>query len=349
MELRPPAESVRLHAVLSDVAQIGAAAERATRLTHQLLAFGGRGVIKPAVIDLTAVIDDADELLRRTLGERVALVTRSAPDLAPVRADPRQMEQVLLNLAVNARDAMPDGGAVTIDTDTIVVDTDDAARSPRLVAGRHVRLRVADTGTGMDAVTIERAFEPFFSTRPKDQRAGLGLATVYGIVQQAGGHVDIASTVGAGTTITILLPITASPVHTAEEPAVVPRRRRHGGETVLVVEDDALALDMATRILTRHGYRAIGARGGAEALALTRSQRGIVHLLLTDAVIPGLAGSDVAAMVAAVRPKIRVLYMSDDPKPVVRSNGVEKRGVRVVSKPFVAADLLDAVRSSLDA
>src|SRR3984957_18463108 len=215
IELRPPDESVRLHEVLSDVSQIGAAAERAASLTHQLLAFGRREVIKPKVLDFNAVVNEVDDLLRRTIGEHVELITRCAPDLEHVRADRGQMGQVLLNLAVNARDAMPSGGTLIIDTENFPVDDDYAARDPRLVPGPHVRLRVADSGTGMDRGTIERAFEPFFSTKPKDRGTGLGLATVYGIVNQAGGMVNIDSDVGKGTSATILPARGATRVYTA--------------------------------------------------------------------------------------------------------------------------------------
>ena len=336
---------MRLHEVLSDVSQIGAAAERAARLTHQLLAFGRREVIKPKVLDFNAVVSEVEDLLRRTIGEHVALVTRCASDLEHVRADRGQLEQVLLNLAVNARDAMPAGGTLSIDTDNYAVDDEYAARDPRLMPGPHVRLRVTDTGTGMDRATIDRAFEPFFSTKSKDKGTGLELATVYGIVSQAGGMVDIASDVGKGTTITILLPSISSPLPTAAE---APRamNRRHGGETVLVVEDEDLVLDVATRILSRHGYHVLGARGGAQALEQIRTHRGVIHLLLTDVVMPGLTGAEVAAMVTKIRPKIRVLYMSGYPEAVVTSNGVIQPGIRLVSKPFVAADLLDLVRSN---
>lgn len=348
IELRPPDESVRLHSVLSDVGQIGAAAERAASLTHQLLAFGRREVVNPQVIDVNAVVNEVDDLLRRTLGEQVELITRCATDLEHVRADRGQMEQALLNLAVNARDAMPIGGTLSIDTDNFMVDEAYAARDPRLAPGRHVRLRITDTGTGMDRTTVERAFEPFYSTKPKGQGTGLGLATVYGIVNQAGGVVDIASEVGSGTTVTLLLPSVSQAVTTAEEPHSM-NRRRHGGETVLIVEDEDLVLDVATRILSRHGYHVLGARGGAQALERIRTHRGVIHLLLTDVVMPGLTGSEVAAMVTKVRPKIRVLYMSGYSESAVTSNGAVQPDIRLVSKPFVAADLLDLVRSTLDA
>ena len=345
---RPSHQSARLSAVLDDVSQIGAAAERAARLTHQLLAFGRREIIKPEIIDFNTVVGEVDGLLRTTIGEHVELITRCAPDLDHVLADRGQMEQVLLNLAVNARDAMQTGGTLIIDTDNFVVDDGYAARDQRLQAGPYVRLRVADTGTGMDRDTIERAFEPFFSTKPREKGSGLGLATVYGIVNQAGGMVDLDSDLGTGTTITMLLPSAVA----ADGQSEVPRaatRRSHGGETILVVEDEDLVLDVARRILTRHGYRVLASRGGSEAVAMLSEHRGPIHLLLTDVVMPGLTGKQVAERVIERRPKIRVLYMSGYPESVITSQGVVQRGIHLVSKPFVAADLLDHVRATLDA
>jgi PAS domain S-box-containing protein len=345
--LHPSREAARLTAVLEDVGQIGAAAERAARLTHQLLAFGRREVIKPEVIDFNAIVGEVDGLLRTTIGEHVELITRCATDLDHVLADRGQMEQVLLNLAVNARDAMPIGGTLIIDTENFIVDEAHASRDPRLEPGPHVRLRVSDTGTGMDADTIERAFEPFFSTKPKEKGSGLGLATVYGIVNQAGGVVDLESDVDTGTTITILLPSVASAVAEPDEPRST-SRRRHGGETILVVEDEPLVLDVARRILTRHGYRVIAAHSGAEALELIGQHKGTIHLLLTDVVMPGLTGKQVAERVTKLLPTIRVLYMSGYPESVITSQGVVQRGIHLVSKPFVATDLLDHVRATLD-
>jgi PAS domain S-box-containing protein len=347
IEVRPADESARLHEMLGDVAQIGAAAQRAARLTHQLLAFGRREVIKPEVIDCNAVVGAVEDLLRNTIGEQVVLVVRCAPDLEHVRADRGQLEQVLLNLAVNARDAMPDGGTLTIDTDNVVIDDQHSVRDRRLLSGAYVRLRVADTGTGMDPDTLERAFEPFFSTKAKDEGSGLGLATVHGIVSQAGGVVDISSEVGAGSTITILLPSVTSPI-SAPALAKQVNRRRHGGETILLVEDEDLVLDVARRILTKHGYVVLAARNGEQALEQIDQHHGTIHLLLTDVVMPGLTGNQVAALVRKLRPRIRVLYMSGYPESVITSHGVAPKGVRLVSKPFVAAELLDLVRSTLD-
>ncbi|MEA2637516.1 MAG: hypothetical protein QOE18_573 [Chloroflexota bacterium] len=347
VELRPPEARVRLTGVLHDVGQIGAAAERAAGLTHQLLAFARRDVRNLEVLDLNSIVTKVETLLRRTLGEHVALITHVAGDLKAVRADRGQIEQILLNLAVNARDAMPTGGTLRVDTENFTVDDAYATRHPAIEAGAYVCLRVTDTGTGMDRETRERAFEPFFSTKPKDMGTGLGLATVYGIVSQTAGMIDIHSEIGVGTTVTILLPAVASAV---TEPDVPPAVSRHTAEeTLLIVEDEALVLDVATRILTQHGYRVLAARSGAEALELIDGYPGVIHLLLTDVVMPGATGKDVAERVSKLRPEIRVLYMSGYPESVIASQGVIDQGVRLLSKPFTALDLLEHVRSVLDA
>jgi PAS domain S-box-containing protein len=347
IEVRPAGERVRLDAVLSDVSQISAAAERAARLTHQLLAFARREVRNVEVLNLNAIVSEVEALLHRTLGEQVALVTHGARDLNAVRADRGQVEQILLNLAVNARDAMPHGGTLSIDTENFAVDEKYAARHPGLQAGPHVRLRVTDTGVGMDRKIVDRVFEPFFSTKPKEQGTGLGLATVYGIVTQTAGVVDLHSEVGMGTTVTILLPSIASAATVPVAPR--PAEQRHGGETLLVVEDEAPVLDVASRILTQHGYRILAAHSGAEALELIGSHPGAIHLLLTDVVMPGLTGKDVAERVSKLRPEIRVLYMSGYPESVITSQGIIEQGIHLVSKPFRAPDLLDQVRAVLDA
>jgi PAS domain S-box-containing protein len=344
---RPVEERARLTAVLSDVAQIGAAAERAAGLTHQLLAFARREVRHPEVLDINAIVVDVESLLRRTLGEQVAFVTQAASDLKAVRADRGQMEQILLNLAVNARDAMPNGGTLCVVTENFTVDEEYAAHHPLVDAGSYVRLRVTDTGHGMDRETLDRAFEPFFSTKPKDKGTGLGLATVYGIVSQSAGMVELHSEVGTGTTVTILLPAVAAPIttHDVARPISVHR----AGETVLVVEDEELVLDVARRILTQHGYRVLVARSGAEAVALIDGRSEKIDLLLTDVVMPGATGKEVAEAVSARRPGIRVLYMSGYPESVIASQGVVDQGIRLLSKPFKALDLLQHVRAVLDA
>ena len=345
---RPVGSSDRLTAVLSDVGQIGAAAERAAALTHQLLAFARREVRHPEVLDINSIVSDVETLLRRTIGEQVRLITSGAPDLAAVRADRGQIEQILLNLAVNARDAMPNGGTVSVATENYTVDAAFATLHPVVEAGPHVRLCVTDTGTGMDRKTIDRAFEPFFSTKPKDKGTGLGLATVYGIVSQTGGMVELDSEIGSGTTVTILLPSVVAGL--AAQPVAGPSMRLHRtGETILVVEDEELVRDVATRILTQHGYKVLVASSGDAASALIDSHPSTIDLMLTDVVMPGLTGRELAEQVLEARPEIRVLYMSGYPESVIASQGVLDQGISFVSKPFNAADLLEHVRAVLDA
>jgi PAS domain S-box-containing protein len=347
IEARPVDSRVRLTAVLSDIAQIGAAAERAAGLTHQLLSFARREVRNLEILDINDIVREVETLLRRTLGEHVALVTRGARDLKAVRADRGQMEQILLNLAVNARDAMPNGGTLSVVTENFAVDDEFADLHPVIDAGSYVRVCVTDTGAGMDLETLDRAFEPFFSTKPKDKGTGLGLATVYGIVSQTGGLVELHSEVGAGTTVTILLPSVAG---AAAEPEPLRKVTGHGaGETILVVEDEALVLDVASRILTQDGYHILVARSGTEALELINRHPGTIDLLLTDVVMPENTGKEVAESVTVLRPEIRVLFMSGYPETVVASQGVIDQGIRLLSKPFNAVDLLDHVRAVLDA
>jgi two-component system cell cycle sensor histidine kinase/response regulator CckA len=242
---------------------------------------------------------------------------------------------------------MPNGGTLSVDTENFAVDDAYATLHPAVEAGSYVRLRVTDTGTGMDRETCERAFEPFFSTKSRDKGTGLGLATVYGIVSQTAGMVELHSDIGVGTTVTILLPTVASAVTKPDVPRVVSRQTEE--ETLLIVEDEALVLDVATRILTQHGYRVLAARSGAEALELIDGYQGVLHLLLTDVVMPGATGKDVAESVSKVRPKTRVLYMSGYPESVIASQGVIDQGIRLLSKPFKALELLEHVRAVLDA
>lgn len=347
LEARPVDARVRLNAVLSDVGQIRAAAERAADLTQQLLAFARRDVRNPEVLDINSTVSEVETLLRRTIGEHVDLITHGPSNLKSVRANRGQMEQILLNLAVNARDAMPMGGTLRVDTDNFTVDDEYATLRPVVEPGSYVRLRIADTGTGMDEETVDRAFETFFSTKSKDKGTGLGLATVYGIVSQTAGMVELHSKLGVGTTVTILLPSVASAI---TKPALhEPSADVTPVETILVVEDEELVLDVATRILTQHGYHVLAARSGEEASALLDGHPGRVHLLLTDVVMPGKTGKEIAARVSTLRPEIRVLYMSGYPESVIASQGVIEPGIALVSKPFTSVDLLAQVRSALDA
>ena len=319
-------------AIAADARQIIKAGERGTELTRQLLAFARKEVVRPQLLDLNAVLAGVEQLLRRTLGAHITLTVQLAADLPAVNCDPGQIEQLLVSLALNARDAMPAGGQLAIDT------------AP-YEAGQFVRLRVSDSGTGMPADVVDRAFEPFFTTKPKGEATGLGLATVYGIVTQAGGTVGIESTIGIGTTVTILLPASSSPCPVADEAPVSVTGR---GETLLVVEDESALRDVAGRILSGAGYRVLAADGGPQALELAALHEGAIDLLVSDVVMPGMLGKELAERLVHERPDTRVLYMSGYAQPVLAAQGTLDPGVALLEKPFTAADLLSAVRRRLD-
>ena len=338
--------ALRCETARNDLGQVKRAGERAAGLTRQLLAFARREVIQPQVLDLDNVITAVQEMLHRTLGEHVALVTSLAGDLWPVLADPGQLEQVLVNLAINASDAMAEGGTLSIDTSNITVDADTVAGGSKSRQGRNVRLRISDTGTGMTREIIEHAFEPFFTTKRDGTGTGLGLATVYGIVTQADGHVQIYSEPGGGTTFTITLPVTAEAAAQLAEP--VPYKRAPRGETVLVVEDEAALREVTRRILTRNGYHVITAENGPEALDIARDYRGEIHLLITDVVMPHMLGREVAERMLVIKPEIEVLFMSGYARPVLASQGRLDPNVALVEKPFSEADLLAKAGQVLD-
>jgi PAS domain S-box-containing protein len=338
-------EDGRWEAVRRDVAEIQKAAERATRLTRQLLAFGRREVVQPVVLSVNDVVRDIERLLQRTLGEHIELVTHLAPDLSMVLVDRGQLEQVLLNLAINARDAMLGGGKLSLTTENMVVDAEYASTRPEVPAGPYVRLRVGDSGGGMSREVLERAFEPFFTTKLKGEGSGLGLATVYGIVKQAGGDAEIYSEIGIGTTISILLPVTSDD---APPPPDRPSPARTGGETILVVEDEEAIREVTRRILARNGYHVIVASSADQALALAREHKGTIDLLISDVVMPHMLGKDVAEQVVAIRPTVRVLYMSGYAEPILTSRGTIEPGVTLIEKPFSGPVLLEKVREVLD-
>jgi signal transduction histidine kinase len=337
----------RWEAVRSDVERIRQAADRATALTRQLLAFGRREVVHPQVIDLSAVAAGIEELLRRTIGEHVELVARLRPDVWPVLADAGQIEQVLVNLAVNARDAMPGGGTLTVDTDNIVVSEAMAASRPGARPGRHVRMRVGDTGSGMDPYVLDHAVEPFFTTKPKGEGTGLGLATVYGIVTQSGGFLQISSTPSSGTQVSAYLPATD---RVPTEPAPVPDEPAHagGGRTVLVVEDEEAIREVTARILARSGFAVLTAAGGAEAIRAVEEHPGAIDLLLTDVVMPHMTGKEVAEALTTRIAGLRVLYMSGYAHPALTSQGTLDAGVTLIEKPFSEPQLLAKIRDVLD-
>ncbi len=331
----PPAD---LRAVGRDVGQIQRAAERATALTHQLLAFARREVVQPRVLDLNDVVKEVEQLLRRTIGEDIVLHTELARGLWPVLADAGQVEQVLVNLAVNARDAMTAGGMLTIDTANIEIDAESVPAALSLQPGRHVRLQVSDTGRGMSAEVLEHAFEPFFTTKADGMGTGLGLATAYGVVAQAGGTIKIRSQPEIGTTFTIMIPVTDEVALPAEEAHSYHRTPR--GETVLVVEDEEALREVTERIFTGGGYQVITAVDGREAVALAAQYDGEIHLLVTDVVMPHMLGKEVAERIRKIKPDVEVLYMSGYAQPVLASQGRLDPGVHLIEKPFSAAALI---------
>ena len=328
-----------------DVSEIETAAARAARLTHQLLAFSRQETNQPVAVDVNVVIASMEELLRRTLGEHVELVTSPGEDLPPVRADPGQLEQVLVNLAVNSRDAMPGGGTLTIDTAVVEVDETYAAPRAELSAGTYVRMRVSDTGTGMAPKVVEHAFDPFFTTKPIGQGTGLGLATVYGIVTQAFGRIQIYSEPSIGTTFSILLPATEATLE-REPPPVEPSPEPPAHATILLVEDEDALREAARRTLAEGGYEVIAAASGAEALKAANAHPATIDLLLSDVIMPGMLGHQLAEQLRQARPALRVLYMSGFAEPVLGQTMHVDRA-DLVEKPFTAPALMARVRRAL--
>jgi hypothetical protein len=337
----------QLAPVLEDLGQVQAAAQQAGRLTRQLLTFAKHEVRRPEVIDLNEVVDGAGQLLRRTLGEHIDLTIDAAPALWRVKADRGQLEQVLVNLAVNARDAMPGGGRLTIDTGNTEVDEVYASPRPELVPGRYARLRVSDAGTGMDRATAERVFEPFFSTKPKGRGTGLGLATVYGIVTSNGGSIEIYSEPGLGTTVSVLLPVTDEDAAPVAAPAPGGQGQPGHGETILVVEDEDSLRDLTSRILTRGGYQVCVVASGSEAVRRASDPGQPIDLLLTDVVMPEMLGNEVAARVGEIRPGVPALFMSGYAQPILDTHCIPAPCYDILEKPFTEAALLTRVRTAL--
>ena len=323
------------------------AANHAAALTRQLLAFSRRQVLQPKVLDLNTVVSEMGRMLRRLIGEDIELVTALDPLLDRVSADRGQLEQVLLNLAVNARDAMPQGGRLTLETANMELDEADARPHVGVAPGRYVRLLVRDTGIGMDAATASHLFEPFFTTKELGHGTGLGLATVYGIVAQSGGHITADSTPGRGTTFTIYLPQLAEGVEAAE-PVVAPAQLRTGSETVLLVEDETGVRGIVQEILRSTGYIVLAASDGNEALRISGQHEGPIHLLLADVVMPGLSGPALVSRLASRRPEMRVMYISGYAEDAFVHHGLLDPGVVFLEKPFTRETLARKVRETLD-
>jgi PAS domain S-box-containing protein len=342
------ADDERIQPVLADVEQVRTAAAQAIRVTRQLLTFSKSDAAKREVLDVNEVVDSAGQLLRRSLGEQINLVISAAPDLWRVEADRGQLEQVLVNVALNARDAMPGGGRLTIETSNTEVDAAYAAQRPGLEPGRYSRLAVSDTGTGMDAATLQRVFEPFFSTKERGRGTGLGLATVYGIVTGLGGTIDLYSEKGLGTTVSVLLPVTEQVAAAAAEPDLPREDLRGHGESILLVEDEESLRTMATRILARNGYLVCSAENGADAVGRAAAPGFPVDLLVTDMVMPGMLGVEVVTRVRTTRPRLPVLFISGYAQQVLDFHGIAARDHDILQKPFAEAALLTRVRQALN-
>ena len=327
--------------------QIRRAAERGAGLTRQLLAFSRRQVLEPQVMDLNAALADVQSMLTRLIGEDIKIVTSFDPALGRVFADPGQMEQVLVNLVVNARDAMPAGGTLVLETSNVDLDEAYARTHPGSTAGAHVRLAVSDTGHGMDAATISRVFEPFFTTKPRGKGTGLGLATVHGIVRQSGGHVDVYSEPGHGTTFKIYLPrVEAQEEKPADDAA---RVAPHGGsETIVLVEDEDGLRALIREVLEEAGYRVVEAPDPERGLAAVRAEPRGIDLLMTDVILPQMRGNELAERVRAISPRSRVLFMSGYTDEAIGQHAVLAPGSPFLQKPFSLAALLDKVRTVLE-
>ena len=342
-------EDERIEPVLADVEQVRTAAQQAIRVTRQLLTFSRSDAAKREVLDMNEVVESSGELLRRSLGEQINLVISAEPDLWRVEADRGQLEQVLVNVALNARDAMmPGGGRLTIETGNTEVDAAYAAQRPGLEPGRYCRLAVSDTGTGMDAATIERVFEPFFSTKERGRGTGLGLATVYGIVTGLGGTIDIYSEKELGTTVNVLLPVTEQVAVAAAEPDPRHEDLRGHGEGILLVEDEAGLRTMATRILARNGYQVCAAETGADAIRKAADPACPIDLLVTDMVMPGMLGIEVVTRVRIARHQVPALFITGYAQQVLDFHGIPARDHDILQKPFTEQTLLRRVRQALN-
>jgi len=332
----------------ADVIEIKKAGQRAATLTSQLLAFSRKQVLQPRVLDLNEVVADMDKMLRRLIGEDIELVTHFGPELGRVKADPGGLEQVLMNLTVNARDAMPQGGNLTIETSNAELDDAYARKHIAVVPGSYVMLAVSDNGCGMDAETQSHLFEPFFTTKELGKGTGLGLSTVYGIVKQSGGYIWVDSEPGTGTTFKIYLPRVSE---TKETEAFIQEKTEMltGSETVLVVEDESTVRNLVRSLLQRSGYTVLEATHGEEALRTVVRQEGTIHLMVTDVVLPHMSGRQLAERLATIRPNVRVLYISGYTDNAIVKHGVLDPEIAFLQKPFTPEALLRKVRDVLDA
>jgi two-component system, cell cycle sensor histidine kinase and response regulator CckA len=337
----------RQRALRQYVQEIKNVAEQGAVLTRQLMTVSRKPSFQPQVLDFKGIISNITPILQRTLGEDIELITSVAPELGQVTADPGQLEQVILNLAVNARDAMPQGGCLTVEAANVKWDTREARELGGVAPGKYIKLVVSDTGAGMDAETQTHIFEPFFTTKEPGKGTGLGLFTVYGIVNQNGGSMQVESALGVGTTFTIYLPRVDAPVEQVQaEP--VPQLTPHGGETILLVEDELVVRDLVREVLQATGYAVLEAANGEQALEMSGAHQGPIHLLLADVVLPGLSGPEVAAQLVSTRPELQVIYMSGYAPETIKRYGVSEKHRLLLQKPFTPTTLLANVQQALD-
>jgi two-component system cell cycle sensor histidine kinase/response regulator CckA len=328
----------------SHIDEIKSASRRARSLTQQLLAFSRKQMLQPRVLDMNSVVGEAEQILRRLIGENITMSVALEPSLGQVRADPGQLVQVLVNLAVNARDAMPRGGQLTIESMNRDVGAAETRAHRGLREGRYVALQVRDSGVGMDADTKARIFEPFFTTKPPGQGTGLGLSTVYGIVKQSGGYIAVDSAPGSGTTFTILLPrvFEAAEPTAAVVPLDVPASASRG--TVLLVEDEAAVREATKRMLRKYGFNVIEAKHGQDALLLWEREGKSVDVVLTDVVMPAMGGAELARTLRETNPRLRVVFMSGYTQGTLELSSMDEAATRFLPKPFTADQLIGTLR-----
>jgi PAS domain S-box-containing protein len=334
----------------TDIERIEDASERASGLVRQLLAFSRRQVLQPKVLDLNGIVVGLDKLLRRLMDEDIEMLTVANKPVGAIKADPGQVEQVIMNLVVNARDAMPDGGRLIVETANVELDAGYARDHATVRPGRYVMLAVSDTGTGMSADTVAHIFEPFYTTKESGRGTGLGLSTVYGIVKQSGGYIWVYSELGRGTSFKVYLPRVDEAVEALPVAKPTPQERvKMGTETILLVEDEPDLRELTRTVLAAKGYTVVEARNAEEAERLAESNGAKIHLLLTDVIMPGISGRELAKRILARQPSMRVLYMSGYTYNVIAQGGTLERGVSFLQKPFTPSALVEKVRDVLDA
>jgi len=333
----------------ADVLEIQGAADRAAGFIRQLLAFSRRQLLQPEVLELNGVITGMEGMVRRLVGEDIVLLTKLDPDLPRVWADPGQLQQVVLNLAVNSRDAMPRGGTLLIETGVVELDEHYPRQHPTAKPGPHVVLTVTDTGFGMDSATRSRIFEPFFTTKEPGKGTGLGLSTVYGIVKQSGGHIWVYSEVGRGTTFKLYFPLHRGPVQSPELQTTPLPPPPGAGATILVVEDEPSVRNTVRRLLERHDYRVLEATNGQDALALLSTRKDEVDLVLSDMVMPGMGGAELAVRIRTASPKLPVLLMTGYTEEAIARTGDRLVDEQIIEKPFTLQTVLERVRTALAA